>query len=154
MVSFIAFLLKKAFVTHIKTYFLPAVYGYFLVYNSLIHLELAFVWCKLRKCFPTQPIIQNKCFFKKKILQDQSRLSLYFTNYHINSNVMGRREKKKTLKKTWSIRSHWISGSQSKSIQWAYETIHPLKGLSFLETTKTLFYHLSYSIWVWNHLKK
>lgn len=94
MVSFIAFLLKKAFVTHIKTYFLPAVYGYFLVYNSLIHLELAFVWCKLRKCFPTQPIIQNKCFFKKKILQDQSRLSLYFTNYHINSNVMGRREKK------------------------------------------------------------
>lgn len=99
MVSFIAFLLKKAFVTHIKTYFLPAVYGYFLVYNSLIHLELAFVWCKLRKCFPTQPIIQNKCFFKKKSSKIKVDF-LFISLITILIVMLWGGGKKKTLKKT------------------------------------------------------
>lgn len=62
-------------------------------------------------------MIQNKCFFKKKILQDQSRLFLYFTNYHINSNAMGKGKKKTLKKKRDPSGVTEISGSESKSIQ-------------------------------------
>ena len=106
---------------------------------------MTLVWYKLRKYFPTQyQLYKVNVSFKKKNLSFKIKADFLPSDYHINNNATGK-EKTKPLGKPDPSGGTDIAGSQ-QTYTMNLQDHSSLKGLSFLETHKTLFYLLLFSI--------